>query len=138
MRVLVWDASAAVKLVASEPGAPHARAIFATDANHCRADWTAIEIANVLWKRCVRGQTDSESALLAHSLFTKLDFTTRATGDYLDPALRIALTHSHPVYDCLYLALAVAEDAALVTADSRLRDIALSLGIDVTWIDSSI
>jgi len=35
-------------------------------------------------------------------------------------ALQIATELRHPVYDCFYLALAEAEDAAVVTADRRL------------------
>jgi predicted nucleic acid-binding protein len=35
------------------------------------------------------------------------------------PALRIAISLQHPVYDCFYLALAQAEDCPLVTADQR-------------------
>ncbi|MDT9165965.1 type II toxin-antitoxin system VapC family toxin, partial [Escherichia coli] len=35
-------------------------------------------------------------------------------------AFTIALDLDHPVYDCLYLALAAARDCRLVTADARL------------------
>ncbi len=37
-----------------------------------------------------------------------------------EPALEIALEFEHPVYDALYLALALRTDCKLVTADSRL------------------
>ncbi len=35
-------------------------------------------------------------------------------------ALALALDLDHPVYDCVYLALAIARDLPLVTADRRL------------------
>ena len=50
----------------------------------------------------------------------------RAAPDLLVPleelvedATRLALTLGHPVYDCLYLALAVREKTRLITADRQ-------------------
>jgi predicted nucleic acid-binding protein len=48
---------------------------------------------------------------------------------YARRALEVAGRLDHPVYDCLYLALAEAHGAGLATADRALRDHALSLGI---------
>ena len=42
------------------------------------------------------------------------------TETLLPTAARLSRTLDHPVYDCCYLALAIQEDAALVTADRRL------------------
>lgn len=42
------------------------------------------------------------------------------TVGLLNSALDVALTLEHPVYDCLYLALAEQHEAHLVTADTRL------------------
>jgi predicted nucleic acid-binding protein len=39
----------------------------------------------------------------------------------LDEALALGLALAHPVYDCVYLALAIASDARVVTADRRFR-----------------
>jgi predicted nucleic acid-binding protein len=36
-------------------------------------------------------------------------------------ALAIAHDLAHPIYDCCYLALAIEEDAIVVTADRRFR-----------------
>lgn len=38
-------------------------------------------------------------------------------------ALRIAISLNHPVYDCVYLALAYQVDGTLVTADTRFFNI---------------
>lgn len=39
------------------------------------------------------------------------------------------LRHDHPIYDCFYLALALKEDAPLVTADRKLAILAKKAGI---------
>jgi predicted nucleic acid-binding protein len=38
----------------------------------------------------------------------------------LQVAMRIAIAASHPAYDCIYLALALANRSLFVTADDRL------------------
>ncbi|CAK0765212.1 hypothetical protein CCP3SC1_450009 [Gammaproteobacteria bacterium] len=40
---------------------------------------------------------------------------------FLDTATQIAIMLDHPAYDCLYLAMAEAEQTRFVTADDRLR-----------------
>jgi predicted nucleic acid-binding protein len=40
-------------------------------------------------------------------------------GQYADVALALAGELAHPVYDCLYLAVAVANQTHVVTADRR-------------------
>ena len=42
------------------------------------------------------------------------------TRSLLDAATLIAIDLVHPVYDCLYIALATADDCRFVTADERL------------------
>ena len=37
----------------------------------------------------------------------------------LEPALNLAITHRHHVFDCLYLALAIQVDGIVVTADKQ-------------------
>jgi predicted nucleic acid-binding protein len=42
-----------------------------------------------------------------------------AVDDDLENAFQLAAELSHPVYDCLYLALALRRDTYVVTADGR-------------------
>jgi predicted nucleic acid-binding protein len=58
-----------------------------------------------------------------------------ADRQLLDAAAEIALAHTHPVYDCLYLALALDRREPLATADRRLAGLAQSLGIETTLIE---
>ncbi|MRS12548.1 MAG: PIN domain-containing protein [Actinobacteria bacterium] len=137
MSSTVWDASAAVKLVVDEPGSPTALGHFRAPSRHLILDWTSIEVANVLWKRVMRSGADPVAAAEAFHAWESLSFETADAGDLASAALRLALEYSHPTYDCLYVALALSEDAALVTADARQREVAEAAGIEVLWIESS-
>ena len=48
-------------------------------------------------------------------------------ADGVRTALEIAHDLAHPIYDCCYLAVAMAEDAVVVTADRRFRAAAMRL-----------
>lgn len=52
-------------------------------------------------------------------------------------ALAIALDQNHSVYDCLYIATALTEEASLVTADAKLATIAERCGVPVTLLRTS-
>jgi predicted nucleic acid-binding protein len=41
------------------------------------------------------------------------------SADYLDVAITQAIELNHPIYDCLYLSLALREETFVVTADKR-------------------
>jgi predicted nucleic acid-binding protein len=45
-----------------------------------------------------------------------------AVDDDLLAAASLALELGHPIYDCLYLAMAIRENALVITADRRFRD----------------
>ena len=77
------------------------------------------EVANALWRRQRLGEITAEDA---SAMLTDLrDAPIRATAIASDiaEALRLALDLAHPVYDCLYLACALREDAQVITADRR-------------------
>ena len=77
------------------------------------------EAANALWKRTQRGEIGAnESRALLAELYSAPVTTVPVEADIVS-ALEIANRLRHPVYDCLYLALAVREQAQLVTADRR-------------------
>ena len=49
-------------------------------------------------------------------------------------ALRLALLLAHPIYDCLYLALALERREPLATADRRMAALARTLNIETQLI----
>ena len=117
----VFDASVAIKWFVAE--ILHEEAVFMLDNVPVAQapDFIVVEIANVAWKKHVRGEITEEQA---HDIV----FDVRAYVPVLYPStnlversLGISLTLNHPVYDCLYLACAQTTDNILVTADDRLH-----------------
>src|SRR5258708_17782344 len=78
------------------------------------------ECANILWKKVRRGELSKDEALLAARLLQSADLELLPTRSLLDAATLIVIDLDHPAYDCLYIALAVANNCVFVTADERL------------------
>ncbi len=67
-----------------------------------------------------RNELLADEALLAARLLEGADVELLPTRSLLGAATRMAIELDHPAYDCLYLALAEANDCRFVTADTRL------------------
>ena len=118
MRFVV-DASVAVKLLVDEPDSGAARALAASGQELHAPRLMVAEVANALWRKARQGQferTDAGAAMAALS-----DMPMRWNDDETvgADAVRLALALDHPVYDCVYLALAHRIGATVVTADRR-------------------
>lgn len=119
MSALVVDASVAMKWVVEEPGTPEALALL-RQVRLTAPDLLTAECANILWKKVQRRELTKDEALLAARLLARAEIELLPTRSLLEAATRIAIELDHPAYDCLYLALAVANDSRFVTADDRL------------------
>ncbi|SMF76983.1 Predicted nucleic acid-binding protein, contains PIN domain [Tistlia consotensis] len=119
MSPLVIDASIAVKWVVEEQGTAEALALR-TDARLLAPELLVAECANILWKKVQRAELSEREALLAARLLERADIELLPTRALLEPATQLAIELDHPAYDCLYLALAEANDCRFVTADERL------------------
>jgi predicted nucleic acid-binding protein len=119
LSLLVVDASVAIKWVVEERGTPEALALRG-GAKLIAPDLLVAECANILWKKVRRSQLAVEEASLAARLLQVADIELSPTRPLLEAATRLAIELDHPVYDCLYLALAVANVCPFVTADERL------------------
>ena len=75
------------------------------------------ECANILWKKVRRRELSKDEAVLASRLLQAAEIELQSTRSLLEPATRIAIELDHPAYDCLYIALAVANGCQFVTAD---------------------
>ena len=118
---LVVDASVALKwFLSEEPHANRALAIVQEGGILIAPDLLIAEVCNAAWRsarlgRISQAQVDEIAASLPRL------FDAFASASELAPrAVAIAGQLDHPIYDCLYLALAEAERAQLVTADKRL------------------
>jgi len=116
---LVVDASVAVKWLVDEPGSDDAHALRGRDI--AAPALIRVEVANVLRTLAARGATTPAAAAELFALLQTAPVTVVEHDDALEArALAIALALGHPVYDCLYLALAERMGRVLVTADRRL------------------
>ena len=130
---LIVDASVALKWYVDEPHSNRAAQLLDRE-DLIAPELIVSEIANAFWKRIRRDESSFEQAAAALEqlpiAFREL-FPTPPLGL---PALMLAADNDHPVYDCLYLALAEREGAPLVTADRRLASLARSRGIETEAI----
>jgi predicted nucleic acid-binding protein len=118
---LVVEASGALKWFLSEElHASQALAVVQGGATLIAPDFLIAEVCNAAWRsarlgRISQAQVDAIAANLPRFFDSLVSASSLARR-----AVAIAGQLDHPVYDCLYLALAEAEQAELVTADMRL------------------
>ena len=119
MTAFVVDASIAVKWVVEEDGTPQALALRQR-ARLIAPELLVAECANILWKKVRRRELSKDEAVLASRLLQAAEIELQSTRSLLEPATRIAIELDHPAYDCVYIALAVANGCQFVTADESL------------------
>jgi len=117
---LVIDASVAIKWYVQEELRPAARQLVLDEHELHTVDLLGIELANIAWKKTIRGEIGQQQANLFVDDRYRYFMHIHRGDDHLRPALRLAFDLRHPVYDCVYLACAVGIGATLVTADRRL------------------
>ena len=115
---IVVDASVAVKWVLRESDSDAADALLDHHDLMAPVLWLA-EAANALWCRARIGEITADEADQRISELLNAPVASPAIERHLGPALRLATEIGHPVYDCLYLALALHHDTHVVTADRR-------------------
>lgn len=115
--MIVIDASVAVKWFIPEPDSDAARMLYRENLI-APAIWLP-EVANVLWHHVQTGKLEEAKAKQLLSRYRVAPVTSIAADGHIDHAFSLASQVSHAVYDCLYLALAIAESTYLMTADVR-------------------
>lgn len=120
----VLDASAAVRLILADPAAAELAESIREAALVLAPELMLSEVANTLWKL-------QRAEQLADLDPQELLADARELVDRVEPdrhlhaeALALACHVDHPVYDCLYLALARREAACLISTDRRLLRLA--------------
>jgi predicted nucleic acid-binding protein len=91
------------------------------------------EIGNVLRKGFCQGRWSKSLAEQIASEMQARNFRTVSSHALLNAALKIALGYDRPVYDCLYVALAVESGAQMITADERLAN-SVAAHLPVKWL----
>ena len=122
MTALVVDASIVVKWFFPEVHSDAALRVAESEHAFVAPDLLGAEVANTFWKKLRRGEiTDDEGGRLVAD-FRCLDIAVVPHEALLPMAFDLAAKAGHPVYDCLYLALAYRSECQLVTADRRFHD----------------
>lgn len=133
---LVIDASIAVALIVEEIDSARARRLAKRASSLIAPDLLLVEMANALWKFARKPDSATEAMRVEKGVPSHAERVEAAKEalaalvdshkiDFVDceklavRALELAIELDHPVYDCVYLALALAEGVAMVTADKR-------------------
>ena len=124
MASIVVDASALVRIIeGAEAAAPLQEAVLKADLV-LAPELMLTEVANALWRLQRAGQLEVDGLQRRLSRAVELVDVIEPDRHLQAEALALACHLDHPVYDCLYLALARREAAVLVTADQRLQQLA--------------
>lgn len=116
--ILVVDASVALKWL--QPEVDSAAAIALIGRRLLAApELMAVEAANALATRVRRRELSPLEARTSLSDLYAIQIDFVADHRLVPAALSLAADLGHPVYDCVYLALALDQSATAVTADRR-------------------
>ena len=118
MRFVV-DASVAVKWLVDESGSGAAQELIAGGADLHAPRLMGSEIANALWRKARLNQIERADAVAAVAWVPEMPVRWNDDETVSADAVRLALALDHPVYDCIYLALAHRIGAVMLTADDR-------------------
>ena len=129
------DASVVCAAVFDEPLTPHAEIALAGSGEMVAPSIIDVELLSAATGRARRGmQPEDARARMRHG--SSLGIERLRIGPYADDAFDLAVALNHPSADCLYLAVAIREEAPLITGDRQLYERAVAAGLDahVRWL----
>ncbi len=134
----VVDASVAVKWLVPEVHSGAAERWLEEGEGFAAPDILYAEVGNALWKRAVRGEITAALAAAVIKALDRMPIRPFSVRNLAPAALDLACRTGRSVYDCLYLALAIATNSFLVTADRRLYDAITGgrLAGHIRWVES--
>jgi len=117
--VIVVDASVAVQWVVPEASTQLSEVLL-NRPDLAAPELLLVEVANVFRKKLAGGLISAAQGVDGlEYVLQRVDI--RPTTELIGRAFELALLLNHPVYDCVYLALAEANDAKFATHDLELR-----------------
>jgi predicted nucleic acid-binding protein len=136
MKRVVVDASIAVKWFVPEIHSELAARLLDAEFIVSAPDLIGPELGNTLWKKVRRREITPKEAAEILKTFPSLGVEIYPSSALLSSAFEVAVVLDRTVYDSLYLALAVAQDGALVTADQKFHAAVIesTLASHVRWI----
>ena len=129
--IVVLDASAAIfqAVYPMDPQSVSQNDIIEKADKIVSPDLFISEISNALWKYCRYKKIELNDAIQYGQYIISLVDQFIDTGNLWQQALDIAYNSSHSAYDCFYLALALNNDATLLTRDKKLQQLAMDINI---------
>ena len=122
----IVDASVACMWFLEEELSSNAHRLGEENGQFFAPEFILVECANVAWRQVLAGKISIKHARVFTRTLPDWFEELIPSRDLGRAALDIALTLGHPLYDCMYLALAQRRDLPLVTADRvfarRVRD----------------
>jgi predicted nucleic acid-binding protein len=137
VKPIVVDASVAIKWFVPEIHEDEAARWLSSGHPLLAPDLLFAEVSSIAWKKTIRdGLSEAEARRIRRAL-AKLPLLTISSRELSEAALDLALALRCSVYDALYVALAIAEDTWLVTADRKLHDriSATPLKKSLRWVE---
>lgn len=120
MNATVVDASVAAKWLIEEEGTEAALRLRGPDYELSCPDLLFLEVGNVVWRKVREDEVDEADGRAMVAAVLDAPLLVEPSAALLPAAWEIAVRRDRSVYDGVYLALAEALDARLVTADRRL------------------
>lgn len=115
---MIVDANIVVKWFVAEDDSDAALALR-LQGELFAPDVMLIEYRNALLKKVRRQAISTTEARRAEREIDSVGITILPSAPLLSNAFRLGLDLREPIYDCIYLAAAIAADRILVTADQR-------------------
>ena len=127
--IFVVDSSVAVKWFVDERRHQVAKRLILGAERMSAPEWFYAEVINALWRKARAGEVTNGQVLAAiHELPHRVEFSACDEG-LMKTAFELAQQLEHSIYDCVFLALALrTENAVLVTDDDRFAEKAVSRG----------
>jgi predicted nucleic acid-binding protein len=118
--VVDTDVVAAALLGQPQRGAEAARLLVAADELWAPSHWTA-EFANVIWKTVWLGHLEPTNADVVLEAAQRLPIASVDVTSLWKGAVARGLARQHPVYDTLFVELAVRKAIPMASYDQKLR-----------------
>ena len=140
MKKFVVDASVAIKWFIPEIHSEAAARLLDPEIYILAPDLIGPEVGNTIWKKTRRDEITRENAAEILAAFQCVGLEIHPSGVLVSSAFQLAAALDRTVYDSLYLALAVAQDCQLITADKRFHSVVIGspLASQVRWIEDEL
>lgn len=127
--ILVVDASVAAKWLLPEPFSDVAAALLRPEHVLVAPDLIRLEVGSGLLRAARRNRIDQQLVTVTMQQLSAAVLRFLPTGEFIDQAFQLASQHGGSIFDAVYIVVARAVDAPVVSNDRELIRIARAAGI---------